>query len=745
MLRLPFLLVTLAFLAACSGGGHGPSALPTTVPLAPGGRAAFQITIPKQPVSASAKRPALISPNTATIVLSVTSVNGVTPNPAPQPLKVSITDPTYCTSTATAITCSINYTVPIATSIIVEIVTLDANGKQLGIGFLGPVDTTQPTQPPVKVALGGYPASAQFTATAVTAVNTGSSTPVNLTAVLKVYDGEGNLLISPDTYGGSVAIAVNNDTTHAIGLTTTQLTAPDTTAGASNTIPLTYTSSNVLAPNVELTATFNGTTLATLPIAALTVFPSSLPNLTVGGSAQTVTISEPFNTQKYTIGGAINAAAVACSPGTCAPSIAGGSVTLNVTPTGAGAQTITVTDAYGTSVQVPVTVTGTSGGGGLVAPAYNVYEYANPSAFGSYGPTSHGNYGIVTGPDGMSLWFVDQYHQALGEVYNPAYCNGTATVCSLSEGYLAYGTSPPNSTAIAVGSDGALYVNDTGNIDIPSFGSLLQERCSGSGTLTCSGTQTSPAPSATIAPNDVKTAPDGNVYLTAGYSSAGPPAVASQILYEPIPGCCSSTAFRSISVAPAPSIPNIMTVDRSGQKMFFTDTGNGTIGHFSLNCSSSCSAAESNFAGMTAPLEGIVEASDGYLYVAEPNAHRIDRISASVALSCASNCAMQSISLPSGSNAAPENLAIGADGNVWFTDASPGAGYIGFISLYQCANAACKAVEYPVPSAGSAPWGITAGPDGNIWFTESVPTGATLTGHIGEVQIQPWVAPPLLP
>jgi streptogramin lyase len=68
-----------------------------------------------------------------------------------------------------------------------------------------------------------------------------------------------------------------------------------------------------------------------------------------------------------------------------------------------------------------------------------------------------------------------------------------------------------------------------------------------------------------------------------------------------------------------------------------------------------------------------------------------------------------SISAP---NIGPQDVAAGADGNLWFTEGS--ANQIGRITP------AGAVTTFPLPTANSAPHGITAGPDGNLWFTESL-------------------------
>ena len=73
---------------------------------------------------------------------------------------------------------------------------------------------------------------------------------------------------------------------------------------------------------------------------------------------------------------------------------------------------------------------------------------------------------------------------------------------------------------------------------------------------------------------------------------------------------------------------------------------------------------------------------------------------------------------------APEGIAAGPDGNLWFTESS--GNKIGRITPLGAID------EFAVPTSGSRPWGITAGPDGNLWFTENLEQGA-FGGKIGRI------------
>jgi streptogramin lyase len=69
----------------------------------------------------------------------------------------------------------------------------------------------------------------------------------------------------------------------------------------------------------------------------------------------------------------------------------------------------------------------------------------------------------------------------------------------------------------------------------------------------------------------------------------------------------------------------------------------------------------------------------------------------------------------------PQNIAIGADGNIWFTIQN--SDQIGYITP----GAPNSITVFNVPTANSQPNGIALGPDGNIWFTEFN------AGKIGEI------------
>jgi streptogramin lyase len=107
---------------------------------------------------------------------------------------------------------------------------------------------------------------------------------------------------------------------------------------------------------------------------------------------------------------------------------------------------------------------------------------------------------------------------------------------------------------------------------------------------------------------------------------------------------------------------------------------------------------------------GIAVGSDGNLWFTEPNANKVGVFNPTTGK-------FAEFTLPT-ANAQPEGIASGSDGNLYFTES--GASQIGEI------NPTTHAItEFPLAQLNLDPYGITAGPDGNLWFT-----GAQIVGEI---------------
>ena len=93
--------------------------------------------------------------------------------------------------------------------------------------------------------------------------------------------------------------------------------------------------------------------------------------------------------------------------------------------------------------------------------------------------------------------------------------------------------------------------------------------------------------------------------------------------------------------------------------------------------------------------------------------------------------------LSAGDTAMPLGIALGPDGNLWFTEAA--ANKIGRIT------SAGVLAEFSPPTLASFPCHIAAGPDGNLWFTQldSASIGrSTPEGVITEFPLPPYASQP---
>jgi streptogramin lyase len=119
----------------------------------------------------------------------------------------------------------------------------------------------------------------------------------------------------------------------------------------------------------------------------------------------------------------------------------------------------------------------------------------------------------------------------------------------------------------------------------------------------------------------------------------------------------------------------------------------------------------------TSAPRGIALGSDGNLWFTESDVNRIGRVV--LDSNFYSNFVkgppfpaetLAEFALPT-AGGSPFGIAPGPDGNLWFTEMS--GSRIGRITLQG------SIIEFPTPTSNAGPTGITAGPDGNIWFTEA--------------------------
>ena len=161
--------------------------------------------------------------------------------------------------------------------------------------------------------------------------------------------------------------------------------------------------------------------------------------------------------------------------------------------------------------------------------------------------------------------------------------------------------------------------------------------------------------------------------------------------------------------------PGVIVAGAAG-KLWFTESAIDGLGV------RSASGAISELFGLSGPAGGLVEGPDGDLWVTEPTANVIARVAPSNAFT--------EFSTGMAATSAPTAITAGADGNLWFTQAT-NPGRIGRITPTGTITEFTAGL-----TPNSTPTDITAGPDGNLWFTEAGNPGRigriTPTGTITE-------------
>jgi streptogramin lyase len=263
-------------------------------------------------------------------------------------------------------------------------------------------------------------------------------------------------------------------------------------------------------------------------------------------------------------------------------------------------------------------------------------------------------YQIVAGPDG-NLWFTQSDAGQIGKI-TPS---GQITEYKIRAGSGPYG--------ITVGPDGNIWFTERFANMIAKFstsGQLLAEY---------------PIPTARSQPWGITTGPDGALWFTEeDVDQIGRITVNGLVTEYPTQNCC---------------FPTFITTGADGR---FTEELPGQIGAMSTD------GSVEYFTPPTAQLlYGITRAPDGMVwFTALAGDNKLGKIDASGQIT--------EFPVPS-ENTGIAGVAIGSDGNIWFTQNDvgrvggmrPGGELIG---LYQ---------------DGSYPIGITGGPDGNIWIAES--------------------------
>ncbi|MHB1572011.1 MAG: hypothetical protein ACYC0H_22790, partial [Solirubrobacteraceae bacterium] len=483
--------VAAAALAACGGGGASGSLPVTNAPSSNGTRpsAALTLHFPAPSTASGARSPQYLSPNTTSVTITITAVNGVPPNPAIPPTTIAVAPGQgSCTAVVSGGFSCTAVVGAVAGNDTFLIQAYDSSGTLLSSGSItvavNPTGTTTVTTP---LVLGGVSASTalvepspgpQSDGSALTTAGTwippADGTTRTLTISVVAKDASGNIIVGP------LATPIPLALTDPSAGTLSESIAPSANANGATivavptTVTLTYSGAafyGAASPAPGTLALGSGSGATTIDIAPLQMTPSiSLANATVG-SPFTVTATEAnastltFTATAASSGGTFEAACPGATPPptgatTLSCATTSGSVAFNVAPTGLGTGgSLAISDANGVNIKQPFDVTPQSGGG-INVPPHTVAEY---TVF-STPPTGLGDMllGLSTGPNGTHIYFTEGAIGGIGSFAPSACIPGSPTSCGIVSSSIA-GYSSPFPLYITAANGALMFDDDNSN------------------------------------------------------------------------------------------------------------------------------------------------------------------------------------------------------------------------------------------------------------------------------------------
>jgi streptogramin lyase len=309
-----------------------------------------------------------------------------------------------------------------------------------------------------------------------------------------------------------------------------------------------------------------------------------------------------------------------------------------------------------------------------------VIEYPLPDPIAPGGVCTgcgHGSVGVVAaGADG-NIWFADPGHRAVGRITPSGAITEIGLPASVGDPY-----------AITGGPDGNIWLTTSVGGGHPDW--IVRVGPGDTVTPFQAGTRTGGGAFGT-GPERITSGPDGNLWFTEFWTNRIGRITPAGVLTEfPIPTLDS--APRGITTGPD---GNLWFVESAFLHTAIARmTTAGVVTEYPLGGSAT---------DQLQPFE-IVAGADGNLWFNQPHPSapqgEIGRITPSGALML--------VTLPNGGR--PSGVALGPDGNVWFTDS--GANTVGRITPAGVLR------QFALPTRSAMPYGIAAGADGRMWFAE---------------------------
>jgi len=250
------LLLVASGIAACSGGGGGsstPVTAPTNSPLS-GPTGTLTLTIPRNS-DAAHRSPRFVSPNSASIVITVKTVNGQPPTTTQVPVNpTTVTLSTgaggNCTVAPSGEVCTVTIPAPTGT-VVYQFDLLDSGGHKLATNTVTFVIAAG-SNPNLQAQLDGIVATVTVTAPHLNP-GTAFSGPITIQA----FDASGALIVGPAPFAFSFTKTDNDGTAHT-SLTDNGTTGKTVTdIGPNDVVILNYDGANIPSFSITVT-TVNG-------------------------------------------------------------------------------------------------------------------------------------------------------------------------------------------------------------------------------------------------------------------------------------------------------------------------------------------------------------------------------------------------------------------------------------------------------------------------------------------------------
>jgi len=235
-------VAALILLAGCGGGGgSSPSfeeppvqSTPTVSGPRSAGSATLTLDVPRN-TSSARRRPSYVSPNSATLVVTVKTVNGQPPTPAqvppalnPATFALSTGTGGNCTTAPSGETCSV--TIPAPTGqVVYQFDLLDASSNRLATNTLT-FTVAAGSSATLQAQLNGIASTVSVTAPTLNA-GTSFSGPITVQA----FDASGALIVGSAPYSNPFTLT-DNDATGATSLTNGATTGSVVTVGTPNDV-----------------------------------------------------------------------------------------------------------------------------------------------------------------------------------------------------------------------------------------------------------------------------------------------------------------------------------------------------------------------------------------------------------------------------------------------------------------------------------------------------------------------------